>query len=282
MTESRGNAKLAASEAYSTAMQVIRVAISEGRTPPCTGTLYEQMRFVAMYIQQLEEIVFPIQRLRREEGDSVEILCAPVSSPSAGIGAHVSERLQNSNRSQSATGSQLVAEPPESMKDVATNQISTEPEQAAEASGLQPVVDALLSSYATGSPVAGVPELQHAGLCGSSHLPAAADTPEAETATLRDGLGPFVGRFLLRDVGGAHRDWPAQVIGENVARDDSIAGIGIQLANHGTLGMVSPSAIIYLEMNLVPVLYVWADINQEEPTHRIDLSGAAETKRREP
>ncbi len=30
----------------------------------------------------------------------------------------------------------------------------------------------------------------------------------------------------------------------------------------------------------VPILHVWADINQEDPTHRIDLRGAYEAHRR--
>lgn len=34
-------------------------------------------------------------------------------------------------------------------------------------------------------------------------------------------------------------------------------------------------AVVFLELNDGrPMLYVWADINSEEPTHTIDLSGA--------
>lgn len=53
-------------------------------------------------------------------------------------------------------------------------------------------------------------------------------------------------------------------------------GLGLQAMAHGFGGP------IYLEREAGRYkLYVWADINQEEPTHVIDLSGAAESQRRD-
>ena len=55
-------------------------------------------------------------------------------------------------------------------------------------------------------------------------------------------------------------------------------GIEVYIEGYGTKNMPpGTSAPIYLEIqNGVPKLYVWADINSEDPTHIIDLSGAKE------
>jgi hypothetical protein len=55
------------------------------------------------------------------------------------------------------------------------------------------------------------------------------------------------------------------------------AGIGVWIDGHSTKTAPNedPDAVAYLEFeNGRPVLHVWADINSEEPTHTIDLSGA--------
>ena len=58
---------------------------------------------------------------------------------------------------------------------------------------------------------------------------------------------------------------------EDTYLDLVIEGFGTKAMPSGT------SAPIYLEIqNGVPKLYVWADINEEDPTHIIDLSGAKE------
>ncbi len=53
-------------------------------------------------------------------------------------------------------------------------------------------------------------------------------------------------------------------------------GIEIFIDGYGTKNMPpGASGPIYLQIqDGVPKLYVWADINKEDPTHIIDLSGA--------
>jgi len=55
-----------------------------------------------------------------------------------------------------------------------------------------------------------------------------------------------------------------------------IDGFGISTMSDGY------GPIIYLEhYEGKPWLYIWADINQEDPTHKIDLSEALESNRRD-
>lgn len=50
----------------------------------------------------------------------------------------------------------------------------------------------------------------------------------------------------------------------------------------GTCGSIGDDSAIYLEFYEGKwQLLVWADINEEDPTHRIDMSGAFETNRLE-
>lgn len=54
-------------------------------------------------------------------------------------------------------------------------------------------------------------------------------------------------------------------------------GFGISLDNHQTKTTAEgfADAVVYLELcDGKPILRIWADINSEEPTHVIDLSGA--------
>ena len=60
------------------------------------------------------------------------------------------------------------------------------------------------------------------------------------------------------------------------------AGVGIWVDSHSTKTAPNddPDAIVYLEVeDGRPILRVWADINSEEPTHVIDLSGAHVSRR---
>lgn len=54
------------------------------------------------------------------------------------------------------------------------------------------------------------------------------------------------------------------------------AGQGVGLRPHRTGCMTNPSgAPVWLEFKAgEPILYVWSDINNEEPTHVISLKGA--------
>lgn len=66
------------------------------------------------------------------------------------------------------------------------------------------------------------------------------------------------------------------------ARNEHNAGLAVSLSDHSTKASADgfDDAVIYLELNEgKPVLFVWADINSEEPTHRIDLSGAHVNRR---
>lgn len=65
--------------------------------------------------------------------------------------------------------------------------------------------------------------------------------------------------------------------------NNSGAGLSISCAGYGLQNMQAGYGdILYLEVNEGTLrLLVWADINQEEPTHIIDLSAALETNRKE-
>jgi len=59
----------------------------------------------------------------------------------------------------------------------------------------------------------------------------------------------------------------------------SVAGIEVFISEHG-VKTASHGAPIYLEvLDNDVVLYIWADINQEDPTHIINLSQAKEIAR---
>ncbi|MFA5766319.1 MAG: hypothetical protein WC919_00150 [Candidatus Paceibacterota bacterium] len=63
---------------------------------------------------------------------------------------------------------------------------------------------------------------------------------------------------------------------------DGDEGLGIYIAGYSTNCAADDyeDAIFYLEIqDGKPILRVWADINQEEPTHTIDLSGANVNRR---
>jgi hypothetical protein len=65
-------------------------------------------------------------------------------------------------------------------------------------------------------------------------------------------------------------------------KSESDDGLSISLDGYSTKTSEdgSDDAIIFLELNDGrPILYVWADINSEEPTHTINLSGANINKR---
>lgn len=61
-------------------------------------------------------------------------------------------------------------------------------------------------------------------------------------------------------------------------------GVAVNIPGYGTADMMpGHGPVVFLEFRSgVPVLCVWADITTDEPTHQIDLSGAAESKRGEP
>jgi hypothetical protein len=65
-------------------------------------------------------------------------------------------------------------------------------------------------------------------------------------------------------------------------RNDAQIGLGVWIDGYSTHTAADndPDAIFYLEVqDGKPVLRVWADINSEEPTHTIDLSGAHVNRR---
>ena len=64
----------------------------------------------------------------------------------------------------------------------------------------------------------------------------------------------------------------------SVAMTQATTGMDIVVEGYGVKGMeLGTGSIIYLEIqNGKLMLYAWADINDEEPTHIIDLSGAKE------
>jgi hypothetical protein len=60
-------------------------------------------------------------------------------------------------------------------------------------------------------------------------------------------------------------------------KNESDAGLGISIRDYSTRTSADgfDDAVVFLELNDgKPMLYVWADINSEEPTNVIDLSGA--------
>jgi hypothetical protein len=57
-------------------------------------------------------------------------------------------------------------------------------------------------------------------------------------------------------------------------------GIDIGFAGYST-ACVPESAVVYIEMrNGIPFVLIWADINQEDPTHTISLENAKESMRK--
>lgn len=80
--------------------------------------------------------------------------------------------------------------------------------------------------------------------------------------------------FVLTDPSGAGR------LGGKISAGE---GLNVFLDGFGTAGVASGfGALIYLEFyEGKPMLRVWADINQEDPTHTIDLSGAMEARRKD-
>jgi hypothetical protein len=59
--------------------------------------------------------------------------------------------------------------------------------------------------------------------------------------------------------------------------NDAQIGLGVWIDGYSTHTAADddPDAVLYLEIqDGKPVLRIWADINSEEPTHTIDLSGA--------
>ena len=86
--------------------------------------------------------------------------------------------------------------------------------------------------------------------------------------------------FELRDVhdGGITSDKSRMRVVVSPENHD----LGILIQPQGTGTYDGPYAPIMLEnMNGKPRLVVWADINDQEPTHIIDLSGAWEVNRAE-
>ena len=60
-------------------------------------------------------------------------------------------------------------------------------------------------------------------------------------------------------------------------KNENDDGIAISLKGYSTKTSVDgfDDAVIFLELHDgKPILYVWSDINSEDPTHIIDLSGA--------
>jgi hypothetical protein len=75
----------------------------------------------------------------------------------------------------------------------------------------------------------------------------------------------------IRDVNDAAKFTKVRV------QNDANIGIGVWIDGYSTHTATSddPDAVFYLEIqDGKPFLRVWADINSEEPTHTIDLSGA--------
>jgi hypothetical protein len=59
-------------------------------------------------------------------------------------------------------------------------------------------------------------------------------------------------------------------------------GVCIQPEGTGVYDGADCGPILVEFQNGKPFLHVWADINEDSPTHTIDLSGALEAARREP
>ena len=65
-------------------------------------------------------------------------------------------------------------------------------------------------------------------------------------------------------------------------KNESDAGLGLSIRDYSTRTSADgfDDAVVFLELNDgKPTLYVWADINSEDPTHVIDLSGAHTSRR---
>ena len=62
--------------------------------------------------------------------------------------------------------------------------------------------------------------------------------------------------------------------------NDSLA---ISLPGHGDHGTMEPHGCpVFIEFHEGQwVVYIWADINEEDPTHKIGLAGAKENRRNE-
>lgn len=69
----------------------------------------------------------------------------------------------------------------------------------------------------------------------------------------------------------------------DVERAQHTCGIEVRVEGHGDCSSVPGAGCpIYLERQGGKVkLYVWADINREDPTHVIDLDGAREDRRKD-
>lgn len=63
---------------------------------------------------------------------------------------------------------------------------------------------------------------------------------------------------------------------------DDAAAITLKIAGHETCNGIDDAVVLLELYEGVPRLIVWADINSEEPTHIIDLSGADKKKRKNP
>jgi hypothetical protein len=66
------------------------------------------------------------------------------------------------------------------------------------------------------------------------------------------------------------------------AKNEDDDGLAISLGGHSTKTSLDgfDDAVLFLELkDGKPTLYVWADINDEDPTHTIDLSGAHVSRR---
>jgi hypothetical protein len=85
--------------------------------------------------------------------------------------------------------------------------------------------------------------------------------------------------FSLADVNNQERKRALTLV---TVQDDNSPGIGIWIdgCSTKTADNEEPDAVAYLEIqDGKPMLYVYADINQEDPTHAIDLSGARTNRR---
>jgi hypothetical protein len=60
------------------------------------------------------------------------------------------------------------------------------------------------------------------------------------------------------------------------------AAITLKIAGYETCNGIDDAVVLLEHYEGVPRLVVWADINNEEPTHIIDLSGAEKKRRKNP
>jgi hypothetical protein len=89
------------------------------------------------------------------------------------------------------------------------------------------------------------------------------------------GLSRSIAHFTLKE--GA--ECAAGKLDVRISEENNCGSLDIFLAGLGTKTMQPGcGSVMHLELyDGKPMLRVWADINNEEPTHVIDLSGAAET-----